>query len=93
MFSLLKLGSNVIIFFLCFRLVHTLQVESAEGNLPFLVVLVGHDHCVERVAVQGVDVGAGVLKVGRPGSAEGAVVTVRVLDFGRRLFPRNEKEI
>ena len=53
----------------------------------------GHDHRVERVAVQGVDVGAGVLKVGRPGSAEGAVVTVRVLDFGRRLFPRNEKEI
>jgi len=79
-----------IIFHLCFCLVHALQIESTEGDLPVSVVLVCHHHRVERVAVEGVDVGARVLQVGRSGPAERAVVAVRVLDLGLRVLPENK---
>ena len=73
-----------------FGLVDALEVERAEGDLGLSVVLVRHNHRVERVAVEGVDVGARVLQVGRPGPAERTVVAVGVLDFGLRLLPEKK---
>ena len=49
--------------------------------------LVGDDHGVEGVPVQGVDVGATVFQVGRPGSTQRTIVAIRVLDFWRIFLP------
>jgi hypothetical protein len=47
------------------------------------------DHGVEWLAVQSVDVGATVLQVRRPGTAQRTIVAVGILDFWRVLFSEN----